>query len=206
MRAIPIASDHFIDLKGGTLVMAGEGVRELVFHPDREWLAVAVESGVRIVTLRGKVLANVPKAHTPGGTITQVIVDAMTFDKSGKQLATGDASGLIKLWSVDAEGRLTPARDLPGHTGAVYALAFSPNGRTLASGGDDRAVILWDPISGQERLALTGHADRVLDVSFNATGTALVTVSRDGSVKRWRADVRPAAESSPRLTLPSPRT
>jgi WD40 repeat protein len=58
-------------------------------------------------------------------------------------------------------------------------------------------LILWDPVSRQERLTLTGHADRLLDLAFNANNTLLTTVSRDGAVKRWRADVRPAPESRP---------
>src|SRR5262245_55856233 len=108
----------------------------------------------------------------------------------------------MKLWSLAAVGKLTFLRDLPGHTGPVFALAFSPNGSTLASGGDDRAVILWDPVAGRERLSLTGHADRVVDLAFNSDGTWLVTVSRDGAVKRWRADVRPTPEAG--LPLPRP--
>ncbi|AMV29646.1 Serine/threonine-protein kinase PknB [Gemmata sp. SH-PL17] len=202
LRSIPATADRPIDLKGGRVVLAVPGARAIAFHPRQNWLAVAVDSGVRIVTLQGKVLAHVPDAHGPRASI-----ESAAFDRTSGLLATGDASGLIKLWDVDRSGGLMFARDLVGHTGAVHALEFSPNGRTLASGGDDRAVILWDPVAGRERLALTGHADRVLEVAFNADGTSLVSVSRDGAVKRWRADVRPTtSESGPRLPPALPRT
>jgi WD40 repeat protein/serine/threonine protein kinase len=191
-RKIPHSAD--VDLKGGELVTAVSGAREVRFHPTRELLAVAVGTGIRVVTFEGKVRADLPQAHGPRAN-----VEAVAFDVTGDTLATADASGLIKLWAVDGSGRLEFLRDLTGHASAVYALAFSPDGRTLASGGDDRAVVLWDPAGGQERLTLSGHADRVLKVAFNADGTALVTVGRDGAVKRWRADVRPAPEGGPRI-------
>jgi WD40 repeat protein len=194
LRALPLTADHPVEVKGTKLVTAVRGAREVAFHPKRDWLAVTHGTGVRLVTLGGKVLADLPRAHGPKAT-----VDAVAFDTSGRLLATGDASGLIKLWAVGDGGELTFRADLPGHTGAVYALGFSPDGRTLASAGDDRAVILWDPVAARERLALAGHADRVLKLAFNPEGTALVTVSRDGAVKRWRADVRPASDPSPRL-------
>jgi WD40 repeat protein len=194
-RTIPVATGHPFDAKGGELLTAAPGVRELAFHPTRELLAVAVGTGVRIVTFKGKTLAEVPHAHG-----TKATVEALAFDRAGEHLATGSASGLIKLWTLDRSGELAFRRDCAGHTRAVYALEFSPDGRTLASGGDDRSVILWDPVVGQERLALSGHADRVLRLAFNGDGSALVTVSRDGAVKRWRADVRSApAEGGPRL-------
>jgi WD40 repeat protein/serine/threonine protein kinase len=195
LHALPDWSEQPVEPKGGAVVLSAAGAREVAFHPTQPWLAVAVGPGVRIVALDGKVLS-----ESPGAPGARPNVEALAFDRIDGALATGDASGLIKLWTVDTGGRLAHQRDLPGHTAAVHALAFSPDARALASGGDDRAVILWDPVAGQERLTLSGHADRVLDVAFNPDGTALVTVGRDGAVKRWRADVRPA-DSGPQMPL-----
>ena len=55
----------------------------------------------------------------------------------------------VKLWDV-ATGKLLAS--LRGHTGAVYTVAWSPDGKTLASGSDDRTVKLWDAAVGKERL------------------------------------------------------
>jgi len=54
-------------------------------------------------------------------------------------------------------------------------------------------VLLWDPTTGQERATLTGHTDRVLNVRFLPDASALITIARDGGVKRWQAEhgVRP---------------
>jgi WD40 repeat protein len=49
-------------------------------------------------------------------------------------------------------------------------------------------VLLWDPISGQERATLTGHTDRIVRVQFLPDAAGLLTLSRDGTMKRWLAD------------------
>jgi WD40 repeat protein len=66
------------------------------------------------------------------------------------------------------------------HTNAVWSVGFSPDGRTLASGSDDRTVKLWDVATGKKRATLAGHKDWVLSVSFSPDGKTLASGSLDG--------------------------
>jgi WD40 repeat protein len=68
----------------------------------------------------------------------------------------------------------------------VYSLAFSPDGKALASGSADRAVKLWDVASGKETATLKGrHEKAVCFVRFTEDGKALIAASYDGVVERW---------------------
>jgi WD40 repeat protein/serine/threonine protein kinase/DNA-binding SARP family transcriptional activator len=71
------------------------------------------------------------------------------------------------------------------HAASVQGVAFSPDGTTLVSTGDDRKVIVWDVASGTERETLEGHAGRVHAQDFSPDGNTVYTASLDARMIAW---------------------
>jgi hypothetical protein len=77
-------------------------------------------------------------------------------------------------------------RTLSGHTNWVTSVAFSPDGRLLASGSDDKTIKLWDVATGSEVRTLTGHTDQCQwSVAFSPDGRLLASGSLDKTIKLW---------------------
>ncbi|MEW6291661.1 MAG: hypothetical protein AB1545_17660, partial [Thermodesulfobacteriota bacterium] len=72
-----------------------------------------------------------------------------------------------------------------GHTGSVSAVAFSPDGKTLASGSRDNTLRLWDVATGEARQVFTGHTGSVSAVAFSPDGKTLASGSGDNTLRLW---------------------
>ena len=72
-----------------------------------------------------------------------------------------------------------------GHTSVVRSVAFSPDGKTLASGSWDDTIKLWDVATGKETRTLAGQTAYVLSVAFSPDGKTLASGSEDDTIKLW---------------------
>jgi WD40 repeat protein len=133
----------------------------------------------------------------PGEQLTDATSPVYTLafgprDRLRDRLLAGTADDVVAVWDI-AKGRhqSLPATQLGGHTDEVHAVALSPDGQTLASGGADGSVILWDlPTSQQLGDPIAAHSDGVRSLAFSGDGRTLASAGADGDVVVWDVDFR----------------
>jgi len=76
---------------------------------------------------------------------------------------------------------------LSGHRELVVSVAWSPDGKSLATASADRTAKVWDVATGRELLTLAGHTDFVRSVAWSPDGRRLATVSADRTARVWAA-------------------
>jgi WD40 repeat protein len=111
---------------------------------------------------------------------------AMTLNRARTLVAAGFLDGTARVWEL-ATGHIVAT--MRGHTASLFAVAFSPDGRRLASGSDNGEVKVWDVMSGANTLSLPGHGGPVGQVIFSPDGARLVTSGGDGKIRVWALDL-----------------
>lgn len=160
------------------------GVTSISFSADSKFLAVGSLAGkrtLRIWNLGGPFLQEV--------TFPVAKARCVRFSPVSRTLLVGKEDGVLELWQFDANKfwrkHILNDHQKIGFPVPVRAVAFSPSGHQLASAGENKELILWDPATGK-KLHQWLLAAKVNALAFAPDGRHLVTANRDGSLYLWR--------------------
>jgi eukaryotic-like serine/threonine-protein kinase len=156
--------------------------------PDGRYLVTGMMSGVVQVWNAGTG-EKVGTLDTHSREISGVV-----FSRDGEHLALASRDGIVKLWDAKRldkdglDGKKGPRLTLRARVaGPGLNVAFSPDGRRLATGGEESTVKIWDVQTGQELQTLQGHKGDVYTVAFSPDddGRWVASAGEDSAVKVW---------------------
>ncbi len=155
-------------------------ITSLAYSPDGTLLAVGTYHAVILWDT---------KTAKPITCITEVkgSAQSVAFRPDGQVLAIAGGlpgvSGEVRLYDVKTQKLVEPT--LTGHTDMLYSVAWSKDGKLIATASHDKTARIWDASNGKELQNLREHSDVVSRVCFSPDGNSLYSASFDRNVRRW---------------------
>jgi WD40 repeat protein len=117
-------------------------------------------------------------------------LSSVVSSQNGEWLGCANVGGdnnTIRLWRHWSKAETLPAPNkiLYGHTDSIWSIAFSPNGKIIASGSSDRSVKIWDCETGLCVNTFIGHTRPVLSVAFSTDGKTIASCGGHSVIKIW---------------------
>lgn len=160
--------------KETTTLKAGAWVTFLAFTPDDKTLVSCDHDSIKSWDLSNGKIHEIKS----GG----LVADSLAYSGDGKMLAWANPDKSITLWNMD---RQESQATLKGHSGRISCMAFSWDGKMLASGsGDDKSVKVWDVATHKELATLKGYY-LIWSVVFSPDGKTLAVGSLDDTIPHW---------------------
>ena len=123
-----------------------------------------------------------------------LLIHAICCSPDGTSVASVSRDGTVRIWQVtqrnhvfaeDNSWKTETKRIYRGHERYVFAVSWSPDGSSIASGGLDKQVHIWDAATGQPIQIYRNHAAPIRSLSWSPDSTRVASASEDGTVQVW---------------------
>jgi WD40 repeat protein len=166
-------------------IPTNDEISDIAVLPDRRTLVLGQYTGiVSLYDLQTKKRVGELDGHRQSANGKYVF--SVSVSPDGSVVTSAAADSHVKLWStLQGSEILQPLREIRDDETETYGLAWSPDGKLIATGSNDPTIELRDPKTLQVVRSLTGHAGRVFRLAFAPDGQWLASGGEDGTVRLW---------------------